>query len=191
MLARDRVAFTIGGHRYALRPTLQATIRLESAFGMAAVLKGIAEGSATIMATIIRETADLDASLSDILDALSAPTTLAIGLQALQEPLSALVLAMYGLEDVDPHAKPPETGAKTISAGEHLRQLYRLATGWMGWTPTIALSASPAEITEAFKGHIDMLKAIHGVKEAEPEISLEEKFKGFSMSLRARPKKAA
>jgi len=175
MLARDRVTITLDGRRHTLRPTLQAAMRLERSIGIAAVLKGILEGNATIMATVVRETANLDHDLSVILDALALPT-LAEGVRALRDPLATIVLAMYG---IDPEAEQkPVAEGEGIPFAEHIAQLYRIATGWLGWTPSVAWDATPAEIMEAYTGRVDMLSAIFGGgKKAGPQPSLDDKFK--------------
>lgn len=45
---------------------------------------------------------------------------------------------------------------------ELLRWLYKVATGWLGWTPDVARSAHMQEIIMAYEGYTDMLIAVHG-----------------------------
>lgn len=45
---------------------------------------------------------------------------------------------------------------------ELLRWLYKVATGWLGWTPDVARSAHMQEIIIAYEGYTDMLVAVHG-----------------------------
>ncbi len=52
----------------------------------------------------------------------------------------------------------------------------------MSWSPETAWNATPAEITEAYAGHIEMLKAIHGSAEtANPKTpgNLGDKFRAL------------
>ena len=47
------------------------------------------------------------------------------------------------------------------------RSLFRMGTGWLGWTPEETWNASPLEIMEARAGRLDMLKAIFGSKDED------------------------
>lgn len=43
--------------------------------------------------------------------------------------------------------------------------LYKVGTGWLGWSPHDTRHAHMQEITLAFEGHVDKLKAIHGTND--------------------------
>ena len=67
----------------------------------------------------------------------------------------------------DDQAKPrsttrAETTGKPWAA--HFTDLYRYATGWLGWTPATAWDASCDEITTAFAAHVGRLVAVNGGK---------------------------
>ncbi|MBN8965876.1 MAG: hypothetical protein J0H89_10980 [Rhizobiales bacterium] len=64
---------------------------------------------------------------------------------------------------VDPDNITPaaDTGERMTFQDYHAK-LYRIATGWLGWTPETAWNATPTEIIEAYKGHLERLRAIHG-----------------------------
>src|SRR5690606_7398101 len=78
---------------------------------------------------------------------------------AVLPPILALLNAILSPGDADDRPRPD---AKPIPWGEAIQNLYRVATGWLGWTPETAWSATPAEITEATAGHVERLVAIHG-----------------------------
>lgn len=40
--------------------------------------------------------------------------------------------------------------------------LYKIGTGWIGWSPSDTRSAHMQEIILAYEGHIEKLQAIHG-----------------------------
>jgi len=61
-----------------------------------------------------------------------------------------------------------EHGVKEqISYLDYHERLYRLGTGWLGWPPEVVWSATPAEILEAQKGRVEMLKAVFGGKQED------------------------
>jgi hypothetical protein len=51
---------------------------------------------------------------------------------------------------------------KPVAWADLYADLYKLSTGWLGWTPDTAWNATLPEILNAFDGHIDLLKAVHG-----------------------------
>ena len=71
------------------------------------------------------------------------------------------------IPQTDAGAKPPQ--GTPVPWREAYRDLYRFATGWLHWSPHQAWNATPAEITEALTAHMEMLKAIHGSAEDEPD----------------------
>jgi len=48
---------------------------------------------------------------------------------------------------------------------EFLKWLFKIGTGWLGWSPSDTRSAHMQEIILAYDGHVDKLKAIHGSDE--------------------------
>lgn len=51
--------------------------------------------------------------------------------------------------------------------------LFKAATGWLGWTPAVALATPIPQIAAAHDGRIDMLAALFGGrKEAAPQTPL-------------------
>jgi hypothetical protein len=62
---------------------------------------------------------------------------------------------------------------KPVTWPQVFAALYDRGTGWLGWTPEQAWSATPTEIDRAYRAHLEKLKAIHGGgtddKELDPE----------------------
>ena len=52
-------------------------------------------------------------------------------------------------------ATPSPAPARPIR--DHLADLYRFGTGWLGWPPSEVWNASPAELEAAFLAHVDRL----------------------------------
>ncbi|OAI26958.1 hypothetical protein A1351_14035 [Methylosinus sp. R-45379] len=164
-LAEDKFEIPIGHETIILRPTLRAATRLERRFeGFSHILRGIAEQNITIMAAVIIEAS---VSRSDLLDLLERDERFPLGEKTanLVEPLISVVLALTGADECDVKNEPDEIEQEHISFADHHARLFRLATGWLGWTPETTWNATPAEIMEAYQGRLDMLKAIFGSSE--------------------------
>jgi hypothetical protein len=186
MTLADDITIMIGGEEIILRPRLRFAMRLERRDGsFAAIMREVAEGSLSAACEIIYPHyphVDLPAL---VLDA---------GLSELTAPLIAYVGRCTGIEPDDAPSEGKAKG-KPVTIAEHLTGLYRIGTGWLGWTPAQTLDATPEEIAEAYRGRLDMLKAIFGGSEAEPEApatpdQLSAKFK-FLFGARARAKREA
>lgn len=66
---------------------------------------------------------------------------------------------------------------------EFLKWLFKIGTGWIGWTAHETRAAHMQEIVLAYDGHVDKLKAIHGSSEKTPS--------GKNNSGQPKPQKAA
>lgn len=172
MKLADDITITLAGEDIVLHPALRHAIRLErrpGSFGR--IVREINEGSLTAAVDIIRDHYDhpmLDHRVFGALPALKAP-------------LLAYVLACAGIDpDEQPADDKPKAKAKAVPFSEHLTGLYRIGTGWLGWTPADTLDATPTEIMEAYKGRTDMLRAIFGGKEAaKDDRPLDKKFRSI------------
>lgn len=161
----------IGSESAILRPSLRHALALESLSegGLPGLLSGLSEGSLTIYCAIIRphyHGPDMGFA-SRVFDAMND----------LQEPLSKYVISCLG---VDPDKESDKQDGKAVPFNEHLINLYKIGTGWLGWTPEDTLDATPTEIMLAYEGRIDLLKAIFGSPEPKPEtdgMSLDDKLK--------------
>lgn len=166
LFAYDEITLEYGGNAVFLRPSLRAATRLERLHGdFPALLRKIDEfDTRTIRAVITYST---DRAATDTLLTYAAKQPLSGFKQAAQAPMFDLVAALM--------PQSPEGQTKTESPGtpmpwsEVYRELFKMATGWLGWTPAAAWNATPQEITDAFSAHIAKLKAVHGSAEDDQD----------------------
>lgn len=131
-------------------------------------MQGILDGNLTIMAEVIEESADAPSAVPAILNALDA-MPLRRGVETLIPPLVNHVLALAGVDpDADATPPKPERAGEAIPFADYFERLFTIATGWLLWPPEAAWNATPAEITAAYKGRLEMLKAIHGGAADDP-----------------------
>lgn len=166
-LASDEITLRIGAEEIHLRPTLRAALRLERRHGgFGKIIEAITDGNVTIMADVIRESSDTRSRIPDLLCEVGA-APLRIGLETLIPPILAHVAALAG---VDPDARSEASGeGERITWAERHAQLYRIATGWLGWTPEAAWNATIAEITEAQQGRVELLNALFGTSKNDAD----------------------
>ena len=171
----SEITITIGPENITLRPTLRRALRLASRDGsFSKIITEIEDGSLTATLTVIADNYPNDDLAEKLMRA---------GTDRSKEPLLSYVLECAGLNpDLDEKVSVAESTAskaKTVSFEEHLTGLFRIATGWIGWTPQQAWDASPAEIIEAYKGRVDLLKAIFGGADDElaKPVDTNERFK--------------
>jgi hypothetical protein len=159
-LAADEITIDLGHEAIRLRASLRAAFRLERRHnGFDKIVKGIADGNFSIMADVVRESADPRTTLADLLDCVGT-LPLRTAIERISEPLFAHVMALAGADgDI---ASEPKPDAERIPFAEYHTRLFRLATGWLGWTPADAWEATAAEITEAYKGRRELLSAMFG-----------------------------
>ncbi|CDZ53375.1 hypothetical protein [Neorhizobium galegae] len=171
MRLADTITVTIAGEAIELRPSLACAIRLERRPGSFQQLtRDIMDGNLTAAVEVIQDHTDLDFLPNRILEQLDT----------LKAPLLRYVMACAGVDPDDaPKAAPKGKPAKSVPFRDHLQDLYKKATGWLGWSPEVALDATPAEIVLAYEGRLDMLKAIYGGGKDQPtdDRPLEEKFR--------------
>jgi hypothetical protein len=177
MLAAEETTIAIEQARATLRPTLRAAMRLERRYGFNDLFRLVNEVSIPTIIDLVHETAiDGSAELEQAI--WNAPAQV---VAALVEPLLSHVINMTGI-DADELTKAVAEGAQpaggTITFTEHLSHLFEIATGSIGWTPSVAWNASPAEIIAAQRGRMNLLKSIFGSDEQSGQgPSLEEKAK--------------
>jgi hypothetical protein len=140
-----------------LRASLRAAFRLERQHGgFDKIIHAIADGNLSVMGDVVRESSTT--TLRGFLDCVGT-LPLRDAIARLVEPLSAHVLALAGVDGESSNAKP---GAERIPFSEYFPTLFRLATGWCGMSPSEAWEATPAEITEAYRGRRELLGAMFG-----------------------------
>lgn len=143
-----------------LRPTLRAGLRLLDRYDdFEPVEIGIVERSLSVLADVIECAALEEATIPDIIR-----TTGFVGMKRVTsiaaEASARFVMALLAIDgDDDTKGK---TSGESIPMREFFKRLYRLGTGWLGWTPDQTLDATPAQIIEAYRGRVDLMKAVFG-----------------------------
>lgn len=163
----DTIVIRLGGEDVILHPSLRHGIRLERRPGGVPALSGqISDGTLYAAIELIEPHHYHPLLANQIVEA---------GLDTLAAPLIEYVLQCVG---IDPDDKPSK-GGKTVPLKKHLEDLYRIGTGWLGWTPDTTLDATPAEITLAYEGRLEMLKAIFGSGDeaTKSDTPLDDQFK--------------
>ncbi|MEH2469742.1 hypothetical protein V1281_001011 [Nitrobacteraceae bacterium AZCC 2161] len=112
---------------------------------------------------MIKEGTGRQSALTDYLDT-AGDTPLVVSLDLLVEPICKFVVALTGSQTAVAAAK-----GLPISFKEYHTRLFRIATGWLGWTPDEAWDATPAEILEAYQGRTEMLAAVFGGKKGSDD----------------------
>ena len=160
MLLADDTILNVGHEVIRLRGSLRAAFRLERQFrGFDKIVAAISDGNVSVMAAVIRECSDDKTDLADLLDSGGA-LSIRIALEHIAGPLIAHVGILAGF---DPDAQEhQDAGNEPVSFLDHHTKLFSIATGWLGWQPEAAWSATPAEITAAYKGRLEMLGAMFG-----------------------------
>lgn len=158
-LAYDEITLEHGGNTVRLRPSLRAASQLERLHdGFAGLFRRVAEFHVgTIRDIVLKAATDRREAMAFLRSIDDAP--LHAYQQTAQAPVADLCLAFIPAGDPD---QPPSPNAKPMPWPDVYRELFRTATGWLGWSPDHAWNATPSEINEAFAAHVVMLKAIHG-----------------------------
>jgi len=168
------------GSKVWLRPSLRAGIQLEAMHnGFPELLVKVQQGDTATLREIVTYAATDRGAAHDLLNTMVG-ATLASVQQALIGPAFALLTALMTpdtYKDQGEAAKAP-TG-KPMAWADLYADLYKIATGWLGWPPETAWNATLPEIQQAFDGHIDQLKAVHGSAEEDsnttPAMSAEQR----------------
>jgi hypothetical protein len=156
-----------GAHPVELYPSLRAALFCNYEFDR--VLSEVSEGRLSTIAELLRIGSRTD--LQDILDGVPLSKVL----PSLIDGCGEYILA---LADTGNPGKGGKQGGKPLTFAEFHKQLFQIATGWLGWSPGQAWDATPFEILTAYEGHIEKLKAIHGSSAEEewtPESAEEAK----------------
>lgn len=176
------ITITVGDEAIELRPSLRFALPLARREGsFAGLLRDIMDGSLSAAVEIIAHHTDMHFLENRVFDVLPD----------LREPLLSYVMACTGIEPDDAADPSPAKKSKAKSApasyGEYLTSLYKIGTGWLGWTPAQTLDATPAEINLAYEGRLEMLKVIFGSKEDAPKDTRpwDEKARGIFAGLGA------
>jgi hypothetical protein len=159
MRIADEITILIGREKITLRPSLRHAMRLERREGsFAGLMQAVAEESLSAACDIIGDHIEITPKRRKAIFA---------NLITLKFALVEYVGRCTG---IDPEDVPAEGNkGKTVPIEEYLTDLYRLGTGWLGWTPEETLDATPAQIKEAYAGRMDMLKSIFGSGDEKPK----------------------
>ncbi len=172
MKLAEEIIVVLADKAVELRPSLRHAIRLERRQGgFRQLIQDIRDGSLDAAVAIIEPHFNEGFIESRVFDALPD----------IKPDLISYVLSCAGM-DAESGAARENEGEKPTNTrpfADHLVDLYKHGTGWLGWTPEATLDATPIEITKAFEGHLAMLRAIHGGSEPaeKDERPLEDKFR--------------
>lgn len=157
-------AVKIGLTTIGLHPSLRAATYLERRHGgFDQLLSAISDGNLGVIVEVIEISGDRTDPIAAI-----GNTPLIEIMPGLIEGVAKHVLCVAGI-DVDTPKRTNAGEGERITFDEYHTKLYRIATGWLGWSPDQAWNATSAEILEAYNGHLEKLRALNGV--AEPEKS--------------------
>jgi Spy/CpxP family protein refolding chaperone len=160
------IPLAYGGNTVWLRPSLRAATRLEALHnGFPALLTKIQQHDTATLREIITYAATDQNAGQTLLNGMAGEPLQMIR-NATIGPALALVTALMM---PTPNAEPTSTHNKPIAWADLYADLFKMATGWLHWTPDTAWNATMSEILHAFEGHTDQLKAIHGSAEDDPE----------------------
>lgn len=160
-LGANIISIEMASEAFELRPSLRACLRLTDRYELPALFRAVSEFNVGIISHMVQEATGKPALLLDEI------AKHGIGLTYFQyaEALSKFVLAVAGVDPDKPAIPQPQRG-KPLSPIEYHTRLFEIATGWLGWPPEQAWSATPAEILAAQKGRTDLitdiLKAVFG-----------------------------
>ncbi len=174
------VALEYGGHTVFLRASLRAATYLEALHnGFPALLTKVTQGHSHTLREIVLNSATDRAGARNLLDAMKGAKLIGIQQVLIANCLRLLTALMTpDLATGQAEAAKAPTG-KPVKWVDLYADLYKIATGWLGWTPDTAWSATLPEIMHAFDGHIEQLKAIHGTADDDateaPGMSAEQR----------------
>lgn len=162
-LANDETAISLGTETIHLRPTLRAAFRLQQRHdGFQNLCHAIALCNLSPFVDVIREGCTNPLAVNIYLAYVDENPMLA-NLTELRDPLLKFVASLAGADDAPANAAL----SAPVPFEEYFTKLFRIATGWLGWTPEQAWNATAAEIIEAHRGRTEMLAAIFGGNASE------------------------
>lgn len=163
-LGADSISIELAGEAFELRPSLRASLRLVRRYGFPSLLAAVQAFDVTVISDMLREAAIKPSLLFTAI----AQHGLGSTRNRLTGPLAQFVLAIAGIDPDD--ATPPTPATERPADPEQVfTELFKVGTGWLGWTPEEAWNATPAEIIAARNGRtdliMDVLQAVYGPAE--------------------------
>ncbi len=156
-LAHDEFTLEHDGNTVTMRPSLRAVARLEAKFGFDTLFRHVDEFNLTTIREIIFSASQSRQDAAAFLSSLSGKS-LSLIQSVVAQSVTDLCCAF--IPAAEPDGKP--ASGQPMPWPEFCRELYRTATGCIGWTHTEAWAATPTEINEAYVGHVAKLNAIYG-----------------------------
>lgn len=148
-----------------LTPSLRAATLLERLHGgFPALLDQVQAFNVTTIIEIIKTAGQAPDALLQALSDAPLRMIRAVTFGPIVQLMSALMMtdnAAGIITGNDTPAKPAPSG-KPVAWADLFAQLYKIATGWLGWTPATAWAATITEITDAFDGLVERIKATSG-----------------------------
>jgi hypothetical protein len=161
-IAARNIGLSYGANLVWLKPSLRAATILEKQHGgFPALLTQIEEQNTTTIRAVIMASAIDTGAAQRLLEAL-ADQPLTTVTETTLAPCMTLVAALMMPEAADTTPARSTTNKPGMAWADLFAELYRVGTGWLGWTPGATWNATPSEILQGFDGHIAKLKAIHG-----------------------------
>jgi hypothetical protein len=156
---RDVFRLSHGGFTVRLRPSLRAAMRLERLLdGFPALFRRVESFDTTTIREVIATAATDDTAADAFLASLDG-----CPLHPFQMAAQGLVLGFCAaLLPPEPAGSSSAAPAKPMPWADAFADLYRIGTGWLGWTPAATWAATPTEIIEAMEGRVAHLIAMHG-----------------------------
>lgn len=165
----DEIVLALGSHAAVrCRASLRAASHLVRLDGFADLPRRITEFDFGTVRDVITVTATDRQEASAFLDQIGRIPLQTVA-DAVTVPMLALVAGFVPASDDDAKPADQKAQARPMPWPKVYRELFRTATGWLGWTPEAAWNATPTEINEAVAGLYDKLKAIHGAPEKDAD----------------------
>ena len=160
------VPLAYGGNTVSLRPSLRAATQLAKyQGGFPALIAKLQERDTATIKAVIQSGATDKQEATAFLSGLSDKPLRTID-NTFLAPLYRLIMALMS-PSRDPAPAPDHAASAPMDWADLYTDLFKIATGWLGWTPTEAWNATLLEITDAFDGHTTKLKAMHGGDETD------------------------
>ncbi|MBN9450472.1 MAG: phage tail assembly chaperone [Bosea sp.] len=146
--AYDEIVLDHGSHAVILRPSLRAASTLERNIGFDRLFQRIGEFHTGTVREIILTAATDRKDATRFLRSLESKSLLTFQRIA-QIPAAQLVVGFMPQSEGN-----SASHSKAVPWREAYRNLFRAATGILGWSPEEAWNATPTEINEAFIGRV-------------------------------------
>ncbi|MDA9529257.1 hypothetical protein ACM42_12675 [Bradyrhizobium sp. CCBAU 25338] len=156
-LANDEITLALSPSvTVTLRPSLRAAFRLNEKYdGFQALFLAIREGNLTAITDLIDATRIGHRYREPSIAELLAPEV--------KDRLLAFIPVLCGADDNKTDAEPQSGEPRTFE--EEFTDLYKVATGWLKWPPSVAWSASIAEIVNARDGYLELMALRNGKRD--------------------------